>query len=228
MAAQKFRKMNDSASLLKLMSWLSPVFPTGGFSYSSGLETAVQSGLVVDADDLRDWLKAALSNGALHNDAVLFAAALRMSNAPKELTKIAEMALALAGSAERYLEMTAQGDAFIKAVINWPDADDVRFPSPCPLCVAAGAAGGASKIDLTIALSAYLHSAITNQAQAAIRLSVTGQNGASNIMAALEPDIIALAEFAAQSDMDDVGSAAMNAEIMSMRHEHLNGRMFRS
>lgn len=210
------------------MSWLSPVFPTGGFAYSSGLEAAVQSGLVVNADDLQDWLKTALSNGALRNDAVLFAAAWRKSNAPKEVTKIAEMALALAGSAERYLEMTAQGDAFIKAVKSWPDMDDVRFPSPCPLCVAIGAVAGASKINLTIALSAYLHSAITNQAQAAIRLSVTGQKGASNIMAALEPDIIALAEFAAQSDMDDVGSATMNAEIMSMRHEHLNGRMFRS
>ena len=48
--------MIDDLDLARLMAWLSPVFPTGGFAYSSGLETAVAEGLVKDEADLLNWL----------------------------------------------------------------------------------------------------------------------------------------------------------------------------
>lgn len=220
--------MTDTTALVRLMSWLSPVFPTGGFAYSSGLEMAVQMGLVTKDVHLQEWLMSALKHGALRNDAILLAAARHCGSNANELHHISDLGLALAGSAERYLEMTAQGSAFVKAVKSWDELSSLELPSPCPLCVAVGAAARIGSIEIEDALAAFLHSAITNQLQASIRLSVTGQVGAARILAALEPEIVTLAEFASSSTLDDLGSAAINAEIMSMRHEQLHGRMFRS
>src|SRR3954471_11624843 len=46
----------EAAALYRLMTWLSPAFPVGAFSYSSGIEWAVEAGDIVDAATLRDWL----------------------------------------------------------------------------------------------------------------------------------------------------------------------------
>ena len=132
--------MTDTTGLLRLLSWLSPVFPTGGFSYSSGLEAAVQTGVVKDETELGEWLSALLQYGSLRNDALLLVSAFEHNRSPASLQETAELAVALAGSSRRYLECTAQGDAFIEAVRNWPQLNDLNFPKPCPLAVAVGAA----------------------------------------------------------------------------------------
>src|SRR4051812_26490532 len=63
--------------LLRLMTLLSPAFPTGAFSYSHGLEWAVHAELVQNRADLAHWLSDLLERGSLWNDAVLLAAAWR-------------------------------------------------------------------------------------------------------------------------------------------------------
>jgi urease accessory protein len=68
---------DQNIALLRLMAWLSPVFPVGSFSYSNGLERAVQDGLVSGVESLRDWLQSLVSYGAGWNDAVLFAESWR-------------------------------------------------------------------------------------------------------------------------------------------------------
>ena len=51
---------DEAAALYRLMTWLSPSFPVGAFSYSSGIEWAVEAGDITDAASLRDWLAAML------------------------------------------------------------------------------------------------------------------------------------------------------------------------
>src|SRR6478609_868501 len=65
--------MTDQAALYRLMAWLSPAYPVGAFSYSSGIEWAVEAGDIKDAGTLRDWLAVMLAEGAGFCDAVLFA-----------------------------------------------------------------------------------------------------------------------------------------------------------
>ena len=91
-------------ALLRLMAWMSPAFPIGGFAYSGGLERAVHDRLVVDAAGLRSWLATLLRHGALWNDAVLFCHAWRGHGSKDDLREAAELGLALSGSAERHLE----------------------------------------------------------------------------------------------------------------------------
>src|SRR4051812_12373667 len=65
------------AALYRLMTWLSPAYPLGAFSYSHGLEYAVEIGLVRDLPTLTDWISTVLEHGAGRVDGALFAAAWR-------------------------------------------------------------------------------------------------------------------------------------------------------
>ena len=106
-----------------LMAWLSPALPIGAFTYSHGLEWAVEAGHVLDRADLVRWVEAILEHGAGRTDAVLFAAAYRAVKAGDEpaLSWVAERADVLRGSSELALESTAQGDGFPATVTNtWP------------------------------------------------------------------------------------------------------------
>ena len=60
---------DEAAALYRLMTWLSPSFPVGAFSYSSGIEWAVEAGDITDAASLRDWLAAMLGDGSGFCDA---------------------------------------------------------------------------------------------------------------------------------------------------------------
>ena len=220
--------MGESANILRLMSWLSPVFPTGGFAYSSGLEAAVHERLVAQEQDLYEWLSALVLHGALRNDALLLGEAHALHDDDAALRETAALAAALASGAERYLETTAQGEAFTHAVKNWPELARTEFPDPCPLPVAVGIAAGHCGLSLHTTLTAYLHASVTNQVQAAIRLSVIGQSAAARLLAKLEPAISSTAAFAETGSISDLGCATVMADIIAMRHEHQSGRLFRS
>jgi hypothetical protein len=71
----------QAAALYRLMTWLSPSFPVGAFSYSSGIEWAVEAGDITDAASLRDWLAAMLTDGSGYCDAVFLAQAYRAASA---------------------------------------------------------------------------------------------------------------------------------------------------
>src|ERR1700686_5471792 len=105
------------AALYRLMAWLSPAFPVGAFSYSSGIEWAVEAGDIKDADTLRGWLGVMLAEGGGYCDAVLFAHAHRAAAGGDDgaLRAVAELAAAFAPSKERHLETTAPGNAFVEA-----------------------------------------------------------------------------------------------------------------
>ena len=114
-------------ALLRLMAWLSPAFPVGSFSYSHGLERAVQDGQVADSDGLGAWIEALVTHGSAWNDAVLFAESWRRAGAGGDVGDIASLAQALAGSRERHMETTLQGGAFAPAAQAWGTA-----PAPIP------------------------------------------------------------------------------------------------
>ncbi|MEQ1614285.1 MAG: urease accessory UreF family protein [Hyphomicrobiaceae bacterium] len=108
----------SALSSLPLMIWLSPAFPVGGFAYSHALEWAVAAGDLPDADALQTWLRDLITHGAIRNDAVLLSAALQAARDADvaALAETNELALALAGSRERFIETSAQGAAFMIAI----------------------------------------------------------------------------------------------------------------
>jgi len=210
---------SPTLGLARLMAWLSPVFPTGGFAYSAGLEQARADGLVANEATLQSWLDILITRGSFWNEAVLIAAAWRGQS------DLSPLALALAASAERHRETLDQGAAFLDAAGAWGQHG---LPRETPLPVALGAVCAQAGIPLADALTASLQTFVSNQLQAAIRLSLIGQSGAARLLAALEPVILATASKAETSTLDDLGGCAFMADIMSVRHETLESRIFLS
>src|SRR6201981_3187924 len=104
----------EAAALYRLMTWLSPAFPVGAFSYSSGIEWAVEAGDIRDAASLTDWLSAMLADGSGSFDALFLAKTHQAVEAGDNsaLRDIAELAAAFVPSRERQLETSSQGRAF--------------------------------------------------------------------------------------------------------------------
>ncbi|MER8676098.1 MULTISPECIES: urease accessory protein UreF [unclassified Mesorhizobium] len=228
--------MTDQPSgiaLLRLMAWLSPAFPVGGFAYSHGLERAGQDGLVADTASLAGWLETLVEMGSGWNDAVLFTEAWRRARHggdlhEGDLHEIADLAEALAGSRERHTETMLQGAAFLKAAAAWANPVLGRLPAECAYCVAVGAVAGGNGIALQDAMSAFLQAFFSNLVQAAIRLGIVGQTDAMALLAGFEPLALSTAARAAGSTLDDLGGCAFISDIMAMKHETQYSRLFRS
>jgi urease accessory protein len=221
----------DTHALLKLLTFLSPAFPVGSFSYSHGLEWLIDSGSLRTADDLTTWLVDLLECGGGWTDAVLFAEAhwAALASDAARLRAAADLAEALAASQERHLETMAQGTAFLVAdAAAWPSVAVVPLGDAAayPIAVAAAAAGHG--VPLTAALPAYLNALAANLVSVAVRLVPLGQTAGLKVIAALHPVIAATADRAVRSSLDDLGSAALLSDIASMRHEQQYSRVFRT
>ena len=221
------------AALLPLMLWLSPAFPVGSFAYSQGLEWAVESGDIRDARSLGAWLVDLLSFSAPRADAILFAECFRAATAEdwKALAEVNALAIALANSAERRLETTAQGSAFVLAARAAWDCEPLRQlfleeRIAYPAAVASTTAGHG--LALETSLQAFILAQIAAAVSAVVRLGPIGQTDGQKIQATLIPRIRALAREASGSSLTDLGSCAFRSDIAAMRHETQYSRLFRS
>jgi urease accessory protein len=226
----------DAGSLpAPLFLWLSPAFPVGAFAYSHGLEWAIESGLIGSRKDLEDWIGELFVRGSARNDLVLLSVAYRaaVDGEDHRLIEVAELALALQTSAERRLETTQQGNAFMAAIMaTWPCAvvnrlaknweGDVAYP------VAVGVAAAGHNIARGAVLEAFGLTFAGNLVSAALRLSLFGQTDGQRVLAALAPSIARAATRAESATLDDIGTAAWMSELCCMQHETQTTRLFRS
>jgi urease accessory protein len=225
----------DGGSLLPLFLWLSPGFPVGAFAYSHGLEWAVEAGDIVDARTLESWLIDLVEFGALRSDAILFSVAFRSAAAADwpALIEVNALAVALATSAERRLETTAQGAAFVAAARAAWDCEALRRldqtpdgRAAYPIAVAAAASGHG--VPLAASLEAFAVAQAANLVSAALRLGPIGQTDGQKILAALLPPLRALAREALGASLANLGGGAFRSDIAAMRHESQYSRLFRS
>lgn len=226
---------SHNPGLYRLLTWLSPSYPVGAFSYSQGLETAIGRELVQDTASLQAWIESSLSGGTLWSDAVLFACAHEAAPVAGSgsLSEVVEFAAAFQPSAELRLETMAQGDAFLKVTRQaWPCGAlenlmrirrrDIAYP------VAVGCAAAGHGIGLNAALDAWVHASVSNLVSAAIRLVPLGQTQGQEVLASVEPAIAGVVELAQQTLLCDIATKSFVAEICSMQHETQTTRLFRS
>jgi urease accessory protein len=220
-----------------LLAWLSPSFPVGGFSYSHGLEWAIEDGTVTDGNGLRAWLGDLLRHGAGWTDAILFAHAYRASSESNSgtLQELIGLAAAFQPSRERHLEATAQGRAFLATVTAaWPNAilterlAAVPTDMPVTYALAVAISAAAHGVPLASALTAFLSAFLANLVSAGVRAIPIGQTDGQRIIAATAPRVAETAEAALAAGLDQLGGAALRADIASMKHETQYTRLFRS
>jgi urease accessory protein len=204
-----------SIDLLRLTQWLSPAFPLSGYAYSHGLEAAMASGGVRDAEGVRAWAAAVLTRGT----GALDAWAIRRAMAGDDAEQLADVLRARAGCAERWEETRAMGAAFCETTTAMGFAPLEAMPLPVALGLRArGMAPGT-------VCALYLQALAGQLVSAAARFLPLGQAEAQRLLASLHP---AIAEAAACDAADPPGSAALLAELDAMEHETLQPRMFRT
>jgi len=225
-------------SLLRQQSWLSPAFPIGAYSYSHGIEWAVESQHIRDRQSLIDWLEADLRYGSGRNDAIFFSQAwsAAIDEDHKRLFEIAELAAAYRGTSEFALESSQQATACLGTLrVVWPDRllDWLSYTlSECDispsLSVVLGARSARQGIASGLALAAFLQSYLANLVTAGVRLIPLGQTDGQLAIAELEETVMAATAHLSECTIDDLGSAAFMVDLASMSHETQYTRLFRS
>jgi urease accessory protein len=225
-------------ALLRQQSWLSPTFPTGSYSYSHGIEWAVEAGYIHDRNSLVDWLEADLCYGSGRNEAIFFMEAWRSATDDdcEKLLEIAELAAAFRGTSEFALETSQQATACLTTLRRvWPDALIETLShllselSIAPvLSVVLGVRAARQGIRATLALPAFLQSYLANVVMAGIRLAPLGQTDGQLCISELEPAVLVASGMAEEATLHDLGSAAFMVDLASASHETQYTRLFRS
>lgn len=213
-----------------LTAWFSPSFPIGAYTYSHGLEWEIEQQKISTLNDLTLWIHGVIKNGSGWVDAVLLRRAYEATE--NEIIKINDLALSLSPTFERRLETSAQGNAFLKTILEaWvccqdkhssPLPDDVAYP------VAVGWVAKTHDVPLGPTITGYLHSIVANLVSAGIRLIPLGQTDGQRCLNSLIPVIEDTTRSTLKKDKVYLGSMSFMADIASARHETLHSRLFRS
>jgi urease accessory protein len=225
-------------ALLRQQTWLSPAFPTGAYSYSHGLEWAVEAGHIHDRESLVDWLEADLCYGSGRNEAIFFNEAWRSASEEDQarLLQVAELAAVFRSTSEFALESVQQSIACLATLRHvWGDrlldwlSEMLRKLNLAPaLAVILGVRAATQRVPANLALPAFLQSLIANLVNAGMRLLPLGQTDGQRALAQLEQAVLVATAEAKQASLEDLGSAAFMVDVSSMAHESQYTRLFRS
>lgn len=234
----------NTAAQLALMRLASPALPIGGFSYSQGLESAIDAGWVRDETTLSRWLSDCLALNFGRYEApllyALFNAGLRQNQAL--LLDLHADYLATRETAELYAETTQMGYSLLRllaglepvtgcrAEVSIPDCAKTRLASdePCALPLAWAMAARHFNLTAQQALAAYTWSWLENQVAAAIKAVPLGQQSGQRVFDQVQPALIETLERAACSPTDEWSNFAPGLAMASAWHETQYSRLFRS
>ncbi len=227
--------MSSDSALYKLQTWFSPSYPVGAYTYSHGLETAFETGLVTNVDEAIHWIGEVIASGNGFADAVFVyhSHAATGEKDFRQLSKIAEFASAFCGTAELRLESHSQGQAFMQTIGKVaPSVAHAelkkRWHGPMPYSVVVGALAGEHAIDAKATLIAYLHGFVANLSSALVRLVPLGQSDGQIIISSLGNCVLEAAQRAMKTRLEDVATSTLMVDILSMQHETQYTRLFRS
>jgi urease accessory protein len=227
--------MTTEAALYRLMTWLSPSYPLGAFSYSHGLEFAVESAMVRDRASLGAWVATAVaaragrSDGALLSGAWSAVARERPSRARRDYRACPSLARHRGDGARE----PRPGRRLSRHDANGLAASAARRASAAPPRRGGAAGGGGDRgggAGRTARCRAYCLSPrfATTLVSAGGRLIPLGQSDGQRVIAELEGVVADAAETVLVSPLGEIGTAAPPLDWCSMRHETQYTRLFRS
>ena len=205
--------------MMTLQTWFSPAFPTGAFSYSHGMESAIQDNLVKDVGSLKSWIDSLLCHGSGRSDGIFLKAAYEGVNEANGLC------LALCGSKERLRETMELGQAFSRVVRA---SYDVKLPDRTAYPVAIGMTAQQIGLDLTLTLQSYLQAFASNLISVGVRTIPIGQQAGQDCLIGLYPVIQNMARQIKSESLDEVGTATFVSDLMAMKHEKSVPRIYRT
>lgn len=222
----------DSQALLRLMQLISPTLPVGAFSYSQGLEWAVECGWVNDVESMKSWLR-----GLMHDNFEMLEIPLlaRLYHACEQQDEQAlrhwnQYLLASRETSELRMEEQNRARALTTLLKNlgleqahaWQD--NLQQCQLVPFALAASC----WHIKLSDAALGYAWSWLENQLAAAIKLVPLGQTDGQRIQLELADDITTMVANGLTIKDEDIGASAPALALASSLHETQYTRLFRS
>lgn len=229
--------MTATLALVRLLQLASPALPVGAYTYSQGLEQAVDAGSVHDEDTASGWIGDALALvvGRWEAPALARLHAAWTDGDDATIARIDREFVASRETAELRAETLQMGHSLVRLLCDLPEFAEARgyrarllalhetaFPT------AWSAAASAWRVERSDAVAAYLWSWLENQAMAAIKSVPLGQTAGQRILAELGARIPELVAGAIACEENDFANFAPGLAIASALHETQYSRLFRS
>ncbi len=179
------------------------------------------TGRVTDAAGAQAWISGVLRAGAGRTDAILLGACL---DEEADFDALADLARALAGSSERWIETRDQGAALAATLAQLGEGDGAARAYPIVL----GSAARGLALEPRLVVAMYLQAFAATLVSAAVRFVPLGQAVGQGILADLRPVIEDVTARALEDGLDGIGQAAFGADLAAMEHEGLDVRIFRT
>lgn len=223
----------DRQQLLRLLQLASPLLPVGGYSYSEGLESLISQEIINDRVTLQAWIDRELQTGSIRIETAMMDRAYlagtqsdceglqywnQWLSAARETSELRHQSWQMGGSlAKLAIDLTPEIQALIIAI-----------GSPCNYAIAFGVTAQFWQIDRQATISAYLHSWVTNQIGAGVKLIPLGQTAGQQILWQLQDRIDLLSQTIPELADEDLYACSWGLSLASMQHETLYSRLFRS
>lgn len=227
--------MPDQHALWQLLRLASPQLPIGGYSYSQGLESALESGQVKDAGSARIWLDEQLRLNLGRFDAPLLLAHCQAAQAADwpTLASLDERYRSSRETRELYQECRQTGYSLTQLLGSLPEQDPAARDFLSGIAqpgqaLAWALAARAWRIAPPMALSAWLWSWLENQLAVLMKSLPLGQQAAQNLASQLLPSLQHSLDSASRLPPAHWGTAPFGLALASMAHEHQYSRLFRS
>lgn len=218
-------------ALPRLLQLVSPSLPIGAYSYSQGIEWAVEQGWIGDRESLQSWLEDLLQSSVQYLELPLLVRLLeawKQGNSEQQ-AHWNEFLLAARESHELRLEELQRGQALRRVLLSLsPELQDVMPRQNISAHSLFALACVHWQIETPAALSAWLWSWLENLTLAGVKLVPLGQTEGQQILFYLSESTPELCQTALRLDDDDIGASSMALAIASSQHESQYTRLFRS
>ena len=225
----------SAASLLQLMQLASPALPVGGFSYSEGVEAAVEAGLVCNEADAATWLCDQLHLSLARSDLAVCARAFKawQRRDAQTLAELNDWVTTTRETSELRQQTQQMGRSLCEWLKNRGEVDDrvaqLKALAPAPTWpVAFALAAAQTGAPLREALLCHAFGWAENMVQAALKAVPLGQSAGQRVLAALTADIPAAVDRAMALPDSARQAATPMLAILSSQHEAQYSRLFRS
>ncbi|MFZ1851447.1 MAG: urease accessory protein UreF [Nitrosomonas sp.] len=224
----------QSAVLLRLLQLASPSLPIGAYTYSQGLESAIDKGFVTNQQSAHEWITESLN--IIGDFEAPISWRLMKAFAHRDLETIkhwTECFIAARDTSEFRAETIQMGYSLGKLVTDLKIADEslqsiLQNLAEIPLPTAFAYATEALGVPHEAALLGMLFSLVENQVLACVKSVPLGQVSGQSLLLSLHPVIESVAQRAQQLEDDELSNWAPGLSLLSMQHETQYSRVYRS
>lgn len=223
--------MRDDLALTRLMQLISPTLPIGGYTYSQGIEWAVEAGWISNRDDLQRWLDGLLNTNMLYLELPILKRFIK-AWANRDLAGLQRWNNYLIASRETLelrLEESNRARAFCQLLRSLePNAAEYEAILARSQSACYSFACQCWNIDFERAACGMLWSWLENQVLSAVKIIPLGQTDGQQLIFELSSTIPGIVDLAEGIADEDIGASSMALAIASSQHETQYTRLFRS